>query len=277
MKENVFSQLYTCNMDLYFCGERKNTVGHEYGPVTRSHYLFIFVTDGEAELLLGENRVRFGKGNILIAFPGVPVHYKALTDWSIRWVGVGSADLGLFLAKLGITPEMPIVTCSHGERFGQLLDEILAMPLSPYPSQAMRLKRYLCEMVELIAADCEVRRNPPVIRSNEILRYIAANYTSDIRVEAIAEHYHLDRSYLERSFKRETGHSMREVILGFRIRRAQTLLRETEYSVEEVAKRSGFRDRLYFSRFFHKKFGSTPTEYRRASRAGDDRRQFDVL
>lgn len=65
--------------------------------------------------------------------------------------------------------------------------------------------------------------------------------------------------------------------LYFRIRCAQSLLRETEYSAEEVAKRSGFRDRLYFSRFFHKKFGSTPTEYRRASRVGDDRRQFDVL
>ncbi len=277
MKENVFSQLYSCHMDLYFCGERKRTVGHEYGPSTRNHFLMTFVTEGEAELYMGSEKRRFGKGDVLITFPGVPVHYKALGDWSIKWAGLGSADLGLFLSKLGVTPSEPIVPCSRGERFEGILDEMLSMPLSPYPSQGMRLGRLLCELVELIAADRETRLDQPAIRSNEILRYIAAHYTEDIRVSEIAAQFHMDRSYLERSFKRETGRSMKDVIGGFRIRRAQSLLRETGYSVEEVAKRAGFRDRLYFSRFFRKKFGMTPTEYRHASREGNDRLQFDVL
>jgi AraC-like DNA-binding protein len=275
MRETVFSQNYGCHMDLYFCGERKHTAEHEFGPVTRNHYLIVLVTEGEAELYLGDTKVLFGKGDILIDFPGVPVHYRALSDWSNKWVGVGSADLGLFLEKLGITPMSPIVKCGDKARFEAVMDEILAMSPSPYPSQAMRLGRYLYELTELIAAECEVQMKPPTVRSNEILRYIAANYTKDVRVAEIAERYHLDRSYLERSFKRETGQSIREALIGFRIRRAQTLLRETAYSVEEVSKRSGFRDRLYFSRFFHKKFGLTPTEYRRQSREGRDRAQFD--
>lgn len=277
VKENVFSQLYSCHMDLYFCGERRRTVGHEFGPSTRNHFLITYVTEGEAILYMSDGNHRFGRGDVLITFPGVSVHYKAIGNWSIKWVGVGSADLGMFLAKLGVSAKEPIVPLSSGARFEEILDEILAMPLSPYPSQGMKLGRLLCELVEQIAAERESRLDPPTIRSNEILRYIAAHYTEDIRVGEIAEHYHLDRSYLERSFKRETGRSMRDVISGFRIRRAQTLLRETGYSVEEVAKRAGFRDRLYFSRFFREKFGMTPTEYRRASREGDDRLQFDVL
>ncbi len=277
MKENVFSQLYGCHMDLYFCGERKRTVGHEYGPATRSHFLIMLVTEGEAELYIENEKRRFGKGEILISFPGVSVHYRALCDWSCKWVGVGSADLGMFLSRLGVTPRDPVVSCREAERFEKVLDAILAMPLSPYPSQGMRLMRYLCELIEILSSERESKLDPPTIRSNEILRYIAAHYTEDIRVSEIAAQYHLDRSYLERSFKRETGRSMREVIVGFRIRRAQSLLRETSYSIEEVAKRAGFRDRLYFSRFFHKKFGMTPTAYRRASRQGDDRLQFDVL
>jgi AraC-like DNA-binding protein len=277
MRETVFSQNYGCHMDLYFCGERKHTAEHEFGPVTRNHYLIVLVTEGEAELYLGDTKVLFGKGDILIDFPGVPVHYRALSDWSNKWVGVGSADLGLFLEKLGITPAAPVIKCGNAARFEAVMDEILAMSPSPYPSQSMRLGRYLYELAELIAKECEGQMKPPTIRSNEILRYIAANYQGDIRVAQIAERYHLDRSYLERSFKKETGQSIREAVIGFRIRRAQTLLRETSYSVEEVSKRSGFRDRLYFSRFFHKKFGLTPTEYRRQSREGRDREQFDKM
>lgn len=275
MRETVFSQHYSCHMDLYFCGERKHTAFHEFGPVTRSHYLIVLVTEGEAELYLGSTKVLFGKGDILIDFPGVPVHYRALSDWSNKWVGVGSADLGVFLERLGITPSSPIVRCRDTARFEAVMDEILAMSPSTYPSVAMRMGRYLYELAELIAAACEGQTKPPTVRSNEILRYIAANYQEDIRVADIAARYHLDRSYLERSFKRETGQSIRDTVIGFRIRRAQTLLRETAYSVEEVSKRSGFRDRLYFSRFFHKKFGLTPTEYRRQSREGKDRAQFD--
>ena len=275
MKETVFSQHYSCHMDLYFCGERKQTANHEFGPVTRSHYLIVLVTEGEAELYLGGTKVLFGKGDILIDFPGVPVHYRALSDWSNKWVGVGSADLGVFLEKLGITPSSPVIKCQNTARFEAVMDEILAMSPSTYPSEAMRLGRYLYELVELIAVRCEGQTKPPTVRSNEILRYIAANYREDIRVADIAARYHLDRSYLERSFKKETGQSIRDTVIGFRIRRAQTLLRETAYSVEEVSKQSGFRDRLYFSRFFHQKFGLTPTEYRRQSREGKDRAQFD--
>ena len=137
----------------------------------------------------------------------------------------------------------------------------------------MRLKGLLCELISIIAESREREIEPKSARPADILAYIAAHYTEEIKVMDIAKIYHVDRSYLERSFKKETGLSVRETITNFRIKKAQTLLRETSFSISEIAKASGFKDRLYFSKFFHQKFGMTPSEYRKQSKLGNDRLQ----
>lgn len=273
MTENVFSQQYGCNVDLYFGGEREKTFNHEYGPIKRTHFIITLVKSGSATLFLDEKSLTFGEGDIIIMFPDMEYHYKAHGSWSIKWVGVGSADLGLFLGRLGITPTSPIVKCLDREKAEMILNEIYGAPKSPSPSQIMKLKSLLCELISIVAESRENQIQPRTARSSDILAYIAAHYTQDIRVSDIAKFYHIDRSHLERSFKKETGTSVRETIINFRIKKAQTLLRETSFSISEVAKASGFRDRLYFSKFFHQKFGMTPSQYREQSKTGTDRLQ----
>lgn len=273
MTETVFSQQYGCNVDLYFGGEREKTFNHEYGPIKRTHFIITLVRGGEATLFIDGKNIKFGEGDFIIMFPDVEYHYKSHGSWSIKWVGVGSADLGLFLGGLGITSSSPIVKCGNRERAEQLLNEIYGATKNPSPSQVMRLKSLLCELISIIAESREKEIELKAARSSDILAYIAAHYTEDIKVSDIARMYHLDRSYLERSFKKETGTSVRETITNFRIKKAQTLLRETSFSISEIAKASGFRDRLYFSKFFHNKFGMTPSEYRLQSQTGNDRLQ----
>lgn len=273
MTETVFSQRYGCNLDLYFGGERENTFNHEYGPIKRTHFIITLVRSGEATLFLDGKNLQFGEGDFIVMFPDTEYHYRSHGSWSIKWVGVGSADLGIFLGALGITPSSPIVKCGDRNRAEELLNGIYGAPKSPKPSEVMRLKGLLCELISIIAESREKELEVRSSRSSDILTYIASHYTEDIRVADIAKTYHVDRSYLERSFKRETGASVRETITNFRIKKAQTLLRETSFSISEIAKASGFKDRLYFSKFFHRKFGMTPTEYRIQSKSGNDRLQ----
>ena len=84
MTETVLSQIYGCNMDLYFCGERSNTPFHEFGPSTRSHFLICLVTQGEATLFGREKNVTFGKGDFIIVFPDVACHYQAGESWALK-------------------------------------------------------------------------------------------------------------------------------------------------------------------------------------------------
>ena len=272
MTEIVLSQLYGCNADLYFCGERKHTHKHEYGPTARTHFLISLVTEGSATFYLEDKNVTFGKNDFIIMFPDTKYYYRADEYWSLKWVGIGSADLSVFLSQFGITPQTPIIPCCDPKEAEALFDKIKFMSESPAPSQLMRMKGALCELIALIAESREQCANIPSSRAVEILKYIAANYAEELRVKQIAQKYHLDRSYLERTFRRDTGMSIREAITMFRIKKAQSLLRDTDIPVAEVAQRSGFCDRLYFSTFFRKKFGMTPTSYRKQSKEGKDRK-----
>ena len=48
-----------------------------------------------------------------------------------------------------------------------------------------------------------------------------------------------------------------------RIREACILLQMTNFSVSEVADKTGYADPLYFSKVFHHLVGKTPTEFRK--------------
>ena len=99
MTETVFSQQYGCNVDLYFGGEREKTFNHEYGPVKRTHFIITLVREGEASLFMDGRTLSFGAGDLIVMFPDTEYHYRAHGTWSIKWVGVGSADLDIFLKR----------------------------------------------------------------------------------------------------------------------------------------------------------------------------------
>jgi YesN/AraC family two-component response regulator len=79
----------------------------------------------------------------------------------------------------------------------------------------------------------------------------------------LAAEVHLSESQLYRKLKALTGKSTALFIRTVRLRRAKELLRDSGYSVSEIAYRVGFNDPAWFSRVFKDEFGSSPTEFRK--------------
>jgi YesN/AraC family two-component response regulator len=52
-------------------------------------------------------------------------------------------------------------------------------------------------------------------------------------------------------------------INSLRIEKAKAMLKNSNFSVEEIAYCVGINDRFYFSRIFKKELGISPTEYRK--------------
>ena len=70
--------------------------------------------------------------------------------------------------------------------------------------------------------------------------------------------------YLE--LKQLTGLSPKELILDFRLKKAQMYLEKTDSTVAEIAYKTGFNDPVYFTRLFRQKIGLPPTKYREEKR-----------
>ncbi|MBK7407439.1 MAG: helix-turn-helix domain-containing protein [Saprospirales bacterium] len=81
-------------------------------------------------------------------------------------------------------------------------------------------------------------------------------------VDQLCQDLTMSYSQLHRKLKALTGYSANQFIRYIRLREAQRLMKENDYSIAEVAFNTGFEDPAYFSRAFKKEFGVTPTEWR---------------
>ena len=104
-------------------------------------------------------------------------------------------------------------------------------------------------------------RKVDVVR--QIIEYIQANYSKELKNEEIAELFHFNPLYVNRIFKEQTGSSIHKFIIDYRIGIAAEMLRTQKYPINEIASMVGFNDIPHFTKTFKNYKGKTPKEYRK--------------
>ena len=92
--------------------------------------------------------------------------------------------------------------------------------------------------------------------------YISQNFSEDITLATVADHLHVNTSYLSTLFRQVTGMTFKEHLNRVRIEEAARLLSNTDYPVMEIAIACGYKDQSYFTKVFKKMTGLTPKQYR---------------
>ncbi len=101
----------------------------------------------------------------------------------------------------------------------------------------------------------------------EAIAYIEANYENPKLCTAeVAAHVNLTVPVFRNKFTAICGVSPLKYFTVSRVSAAKKLLEESDMSIEQIAFNVGFIDRYYFSRFFKKNCGLSPSEYRRKCR-----------
>lgn len=93
------------------------------------------------------------------------------------------------------------------------------------------------------------------------VQFIEKRFADDIGVQDISKELLMSESYLSRLFKDETGYTIGDYLLNYRIKQACLLLGDSSAKIYEVANQVGFRDQRYFSVLFKKIVGLTPREF----------------
>ena len=95
---------------------------------------------------------------------------------------------------------------------------------------------------------------------NEVVELVNSGFTDpDFSVETIAAHFGISRVHLNRKLKAAEKQSPSELIKSARMNLASELLRSGEYTVLEVARKSGFSSAAYFSAAFKDYFNLSPS------------------
>ena len=104
----------------------------------------------------------------------------------------------------------------------------------------------------------------------ELSDFIDANLQTELTLSALASKCFYNPSYFSRAFKEKFHTSPVEYITRKRLELAERLLCETELSVDEIGRQSGFSDRSRFYYAFSKYVGTTPGEYRKSCASNKD-------
>lgn len=94
--------------------------------------------------------------------------------------------------------------------------------------------------------------------------FIRVNLYRNVSVKEIADYVGVNDRYLYNLFIKHLNISPKDYISNMKIEKAKRLLKNTNYSITDVAVSCGFLDVLSFSRFFAKKVGVSPSIYRKS-------------
>ncbi|WP_408893102.1 response regulator [Paenibacillus taichungensis] len=89
-----------------------------------------------------------------------------------------------------------------------------------------------------------------------------ANPAADWSASELAEEVGLSRSHFSILFKKAVGDSFIAFQYKRKLRLAYGLLRDTQLTMQEIAERTGLGDSKYFSKWFKRCTGQTPSHYR---------------
>lgn len=96
-----------------------------------------------------------------------------------------------------------------------------------------------------------------------IKEYISKNYQNEnLSVKDISEHVHFSASYVCTFFKNETGKTLNQYLMEYRMEKAKKLLQDPRYRIAEISAKIGYNDGNYFGKSFKKYVGLSPSEYR---------------
>jgi AraC family transcriptional regulator len=104
----------------------------------------------------------------------------------------------------------------------------------------------------------------PRARLNRVFAAIEGKIADNISLTELAQTAGMSVFHFAKMFKKSTGQSPYQYVLGRRLEAAKELLHDPAMSVLEASVRTGFADQRHFTKVFRRKVGVSPTEYRAA-------------
>jgi AraC-like DNA-binding protein len=105
--------------------------------------------------------------------------------------------------------------------------------------------------------------DPPIYNNDflYILSYINKNYKS-VTLDILSREFHYSKTYLCSIIRKNTGHTLSDLVNRQKTLVAANLLEDSLYSVEEISVYVGFSSADHFSRTFKKIYGQSPSAYK---------------
>ena len=260
-------------LSLTRCGYEECNAGYTGGPHKKSYYTLFAMLDGESVSEINGVEYHFKKNDFVMLFPEQEIVFKraATENWAFAWIGFAGMKANECAIYSGFHPENPVQNIGCAEEVQNFVDKVIEARDNTYANSLRRnglLKLFFADLIdyynkqileEKLKTVSDTEKLPHIQKA---ITYLTDNYASKIKINELADHVGVNRSYLASSFKRATGYSPKEYLICLRMEKAKSLLEKTDMPVNAVASSVGYTDQLAFSRMFKEYAGVSPKAFR---------------
>lgn len=268
--------------------DTQRDVSYSSNPVqlhSHNFYEIIYCRGGSnIEYLVGTDRYRLQRGDIVIVAPGVshrPLLPETMTEPYKRYVLWINAQFAKSLADLFPIlrtyehPRSNLVRTSGtrweflGDLFRCGVQEAEAKTPESEVLVVANTISLIAQLHRAITQDGSTAlsaERPELL--DRILGYVEEHLASKITLEEVARQFWVSQSTVSQAFRHKMGVSFYRCVTQRRLIAAKSLITEGE-ALENVSARTGFADYSTFYRAFKKEYGISPRQYRKIVQTGD--------
>ena len=247
---------------LFFGWERCKS-GHSFGPAVRECFLIHYVLDGKGTFTCGRT-YRLEKGRCFLICPGDVTFYRAdeSDPWTYCWIAFGGEFAETLLRRAGLGKENPVFGNSKISQLFQTLSGHIQKGGVSWESAGLSLLSTIFALFSCLPQPepARTQREKYILKAKS---YISSMLPVPFTVEKLARYCGLDRRYLCRIFREQTGLSPQQYTIGLRMQKACDLLKSSSLSVGDISRSVGYADAYNFSKMFKKRTGLSPQHYRK--------------
>lgn len=254
----------------------------------RSYFEIIFIEEGKGKHYINEFIVSYQEGDIFLIAPEDKHHFSI--NQRTRFCHFRFTEL-LFSSKMNLpdrsywlhriehiihNPNLLPGDIIKEKKDRYLIWHIHDVILNEYAAKKTFYKHNISNMVSTILSiiarnisrDFELNlkrvKNDQYNTLDQIIAYIRQNvYDTDLmKVQSIADKFNMTSSGLSAYFKRKSGESIHHYILMYKLHLTKYRLKNTDFTVSEIAFQLGFTDESHLTRIFKKYNNKTPKQFK---------------
>lgn len=254
------------------------------GEVVQLHshtfYEILYCRSGSLQYLLGSERYRIQRGDVVLVPPGVshrPLFLEELAEPYARYVLWISADFaqwigGSFPGLLAEAGQARVLRPASGaqafceELFRRGVQEAARQEAGWQAAVVGNTLQLLAHLGRMQAAGQSY--TPPAEKPellDAVLAYIEDHLADKLMLESAARHFLVSESTISQLFHNKLGVGFYRCVTLRRLIAAKALILRGE-PMERVSEAVGFADYSTFYRAFKREYGISPTQYRRMQR-----------
>ena len=234
----------------------------------RKSYGLIHIISGELEYYFSDGReIKVGSGDTFLLKPTDA--YRVLCSeeclhYTVNFKLSASSIKGDIARKVLLSEDIPIINQStranyHTDTFEEL-SSVWSQKSAGYRMRALSLVYKL--LYGFINSHTALLRTGKFQKLAPAKEYIESHWNESITLSNLALISNMSVTHFRHLFSKVFNTTPIEYRDSIRLLYAKDFLSEEHYTVSEVAYKCGFEDVNYFSRFFKKHTGLSPTEYR---------------